>query len=69
LKKQKKLHRLGFFVVFLTTKVKVFVCIHANFCRVRVYIVDCLNYANSVAAKILASGDRLFAVCFEMKMS
>ena len=32
-------------------------------------IGDCLNYANSVAAKILASGDRLFAVCFEMKMS
>jgi hypothetical protein len=32
-------------------------------------IGDCLNYANSVAAKFLASGDRLFAVWFEMKMS
>ena len=29
----------------------------------------CLNYANSVAAKFFASGDRLFELCFEMKMS
>jgi hypothetical protein len=66
---------LGVFCELLSSQLKWKCLFECLFVSMQIFVTSafilltncCLNYANSVAAKILTSGDRLFAVCFEMK--